>query len=174
MEEFLHQWRLVEYLVPGVVVIVGGGGRISNHQQTKQTGSCRNATIFTPNTFNKTHPSNLAWDSHRENGGTLGMVPVKFGPHIHPMYWVSLGSQSPYKGLQPGVLNSLGALHPKGTRIFPRRGRAWSSFMCFSTCSSSSLAWDCVFATDLEIATRLNFLCPVKCEVMITNSVKVQ
>ena len=85
----------------------------------------------------------------------------KIHPDIHLMYWVSIGyiGISPF-GIQPRGLNSLGALHPKGTRIFPRRGRAWSSFMCFSTCSSSSLAWDCVFATDLAVC-KADFCCPV-------------
>ena len=53
---------------------------------------------------------------HRENGGTLGMVPLIINP-IHTLYTVILYTGyllgiSPFKGL-------LGGLNSKGTRNFP-------------------------------------------------------
>ena len=55
--------------------------------------------------------------NHRENGGTLGMVPLIINP-IYTLYSGYILVISPFKGLLGG-LNSLGN-HLKGTRIFPR------------------------------------------------------
>ena len=58
--------------------------------------------------------------NHRENGGTLGMVPVIINPiytlYSGYLYWVYHGI-SPFKGLLGGV-KQLG-YHLKGTTIFP-------------------------------------------------------
>ena len=46
---------------------------------------------------------------HRENGGTLAMLPlIIYKSHIHLIQWVFVGSQSHFKGLQQGELNSYG------------------------------------------------------------------
>ena len=55
---------------------------------------------------------------HRENDGTLGMVPLIINP-INTLYSGYLLNISPFKGLLGGV-KQLGALHPKGFPIiFP-------------------------------------------------------
>lgn len=54
---------------------------------------------------------------HRENGGTLGMLPlIIYKSHIHLIQWVFVGSQSHFKGLQQGELNSYG---PSSQKIPP-------------------------------------------------------
>ena len=53
---------------------------------------------------------------HRENGGTLGMVPLIINP-IYSLYTGYLSGISPLKGVLGG-LKELG-YHPKGTTIFP-------------------------------------------------------
>ena len=53
---------------------------------------------------------------HRENGGTLGMVPLIINP-IYSLYIGFLSGTSPLKGVFGG-LKQLG-YHPKGTTIFP-------------------------------------------------------
>ena len=51
---------------------------------------------------------------HRENGGTLGMVPLIINP-IYTLCSEYLLGISPFKGLQQGgVFPQQGALHPKG------------------------------------------------------------
>ena len=81
---------------------------------------------------------------HRENGDTLGMVPLIVDP-IYTLYsWYLLGV-FPFKGLQQGV-EQLGALHPKGfPTILPMRFIWGESFLKF---------WGCFLAELRKISTK--------------------
>ena len=54
--------------------------------------------------------------SHRENGGTLGTVPLIINP-IYTLYSGYLLGISPFKGLLGGLKQR--GYHPKGTSSFP-------------------------------------------------------
>ena len=62
------------------------------------------------------HRSCALTEFRRENGGK---TPWDGGNQPDNARGVSIGSQSPFKGLLGGGVKQLGALHPKATTIFP-------------------------------------------------------
>ena len=67
---------------------------------------------------------------HRENGGTLGMVPLIINP-IYTLCRAFVLGISPFKGLLGGVKQQ--GYHPKGTRHFPLTFVTWVFPKIFST-----------------------------------------
>ena len=80
---------------------------------------------------------------HRENGGTLGMVPLIINP-IYSLYIGFLSGISPLKGVLGG-LKQLG-YHPKGTTIFPMKGRIVGSHLSSFRGASIRLVFETFFA----------------------------
>ncbi len=78
------------------------------------------AVVKRPGKWGEGFSTHDHWVFHRENGKTIGMVPLIINPiyTLYSDYSKSLLDISPLKGLLGGV-KQLGALHPKGTTIFP-------------------------------------------------------